>query len=392
MRSWILLALAAPTSAGGAPITLQHQGRLLNAAGAPLEDPVTLRISVHPDGGTSAALWSEDFPVDPEGGHFTVTLGANTAGNPLQDTVFSGSARYLQFATVTGGVPTTLGPRQLVGTVPNAVHATNLAGGAVSATSVVAPTVQATTSVRLGSDARTCTDGAAAGTVRFSTTASRLEFCDGSQWTTLAVNRPASCAEIKQRDPLAISGQYTVDPGGLGDLSVWCDMSSGEGWTLLMRIAGTSRQHVDNNNRNGAYPCLPSSTDCKLATADINRFIAAAGVNVLRIVPDSSSYIPWYVRAASDLEQWPLNLDCSNRPSLASTSAWAWILTSYQTLPGATAGTGGDTGDYTGSNHHYPTPYGPEQIFFKGSDFGLRANNAWDTTGTDNVAGTLWIR
>lgn len=140
-----------------------------------------------------------------------------------------------------------------------------------------------------------------------------------------------------------------------------------------MRISGGGRAHVDNNNAVCNSVLSTGGGECKLSTATISRFFKRPGVQITQIKPDNN-FIPWFQRAASDTDEWPGVLECSKRGTINSNTRWRWILTSYQTAANALVGSSGDTGDYTGANHHYPTPYGNQQLFFKGSSTGLRTN------------------
>jgi hypothetical protein len=145
----------------------------------------------------------------PDDGSISLVLGAQTVGNPLQDTVFDGAVRYVGVSLGTGVNAQELLLCILVASVSSAVHATNVSGGAVNAT-----TASVAGTLTLGADADTCPDGSNAGSLRWDAVANTLELCDGSDWRTVSTNAPGSCAEIKQQSPGATSGSFTVAPGG----------------------------------------------------------------------------------------------------------------------------------------------------------------------------------
>ena len=128
------LLLAAP--AWAVPAQLAHQGRLLDAEGASLEGSHTLSFALYDAETDGADVWSEDIEVALVGGFYSVVLGADEEGNPLDDLILSNPPLWLELR-VDGGDP--LLPRHELLSVPYAVlagTATNVEGGYVDATEV----------------------------------------------------------------------------------------------------------------------------------------------------------------------------------------------------------------------------------------------------------------
>lgn len=239
MRPLVALTALCAAAAHAAPVQLHHQARLLDAVGAPLSGPHSLSVGLYADGSTTTALWSETIAVDAADGYVSLILGADPDDNPLHDTVFDGSPRYLGLSLGA----TALGPRQLLATVPSAVHATNLSGGSVAVTGLLT----------LGDPAgSTC---AVNGALRFNTASSSLQICDGAAWHTLyntgkgrtSANPATSCKQIDElyngEVQLAESGPYWIKPAGYSGAAfeVWCEMdTNGGGWTLVGKVIGAT--------------------------------------------------------------------------------------------------------------------------------------------------------
>jgi hypothetical protein len=235
-----------PAIATAAPVTIVHQGRLVDVAGNAINGERTVDVGLYADGSTPTALWHEAATLTVDDGYYTVTLGTDTVGNPLDDSVFDGSPRYVGVTVTPGGA---LGPRQLLVAVPYAARATT--------TSNVAPGG----TVRLGTGSATCAGGALEGTVRY-TSAGGFEGCTTSGWGPLGgatfwncASHPthagcvsssvyASCSDLLD-DPAfnGNSAAYWIDPdlsGPGAPINVWCDMSlASGGWTLAGVITST---------------------------------------------------------------------------------------------------------------------------------------------------------
>ena len=228
----------------------------------------------------------------------------------------------------------------------------------------------------------------------------KLSYCNGEKFViieeyipppkgTSAKDAAVSCTTLK-KDHQVGAGKYWVNPDGLKPMEVWCD----DGWTLLMLIPGNGFRHVRSN---AAYrlPVTPNGGgERRLSSDDITRFNKAPGVQVYRIDPDQGGYLNWFQRASKDTDEWPTNLDCSNRGNLLNGNGnkWRWIVTSYRNADDAKTNRNGDTGSYTGRNHYYPTPYGPQQLFFGIYAGGMRINKVWGSCcSTEGRPGKLWV-
>src|ERR1700722_55467 len=75
------LAVLAPraASAAGVPGTITEDGRLFDAAGAPVAGALRVTFSIYAPENAASALWSEAQTVTFDSGYFSVELGATTA-------------------------------------------------------------------------------------------------------------------------------------------------------------------------------------------------------------------------------------------------------------------------------------------------------------------------
>lgn len=137
-RGWLVLALVTSAAVHAAvPLKIPYQGRLTAMDGTPITGVQSFGFALYvtPSGGTP--LWSEAHMLNVANGLYSTMLGDFSscdaglcAGVPVS--VLSGAELYLEVTV--GGIALT--PRQRVASVPYAVRAQELSGGAVDATTV----------------------------------------------------------------------------------------------------------------------------------------------------------------------------------------------------------------------------------------------------------------
>ncbi len=134
MRSLFLYALLIPGLAQAVPMTLHHQGRLLDSAtNQPVAGTHDLRFAIYDAPSSGTEVWAETIATPFDEGYFQATLGEST---PLDTQIFNGDELWLsiQFGT---GAP--LPQRIAINSVPYAIRAgvaTTVSGGIVDATEI----------------------------------------------------------------------------------------------------------------------------------------------------------------------------------------------------------------------------------------------------------------
>jgi hypothetical protein len=125
MHRWLGLAALLATVAHAAPTTLTHQGRLVDASGAPIEGAHTVHVRIYdqPTGGT--LRWSDSVPVTIEDGYYSVQIGATT---PFGPTHAAGSTSLWVGVAIDTGAE--LVPRTALSRVPFAMEAATISAGA----------------------------------------------------------------------------------------------------------------------------------------------------------------------------------------------------------------------------------------------------------------------
>jgi hypothetical protein len=148
IRSLCVLAFTIE-SAVAAPITLHHQSRLLDAAGAPIAGPHEVTLTLWDDATSTASgdrLWTAQYPATPfQDGYASFDLVLSTTGGAIDSAWFAAPV-WLEVSV--GGAP--LGPRLRVrdvpgasgtGTVPNVLEARNTGGTRVTSAMEGTPVV-----------------------------------------------------------------------------------------------------------------------------------------------------------------------------------------------------------------------------------------------------------
>src|SRR5262249_24723559 len=113
------LSSAVAAAATAVPATIAEEGRLFDAAGAPVSGSITFSFSASPDTSTTTALWTETKVLTVDGGYFSTLLGDTT---PFPATLFTGATRYLG---IKEGSDSEMTPRHALVSVPYAQVAAN---------------------------------------------------------------------------------------------------------------------------------------------------------------------------------------------------------------------------------------------------------------------------
>ncbi|MDH3890887.1 MAG: hypothetical protein OEV49_07355 [candidate division Zixibacteria bacterium] len=112
VTSLLSVFLTASTSAA-VPTAINYQGLLLDNAGEPVADAAySVVFTIYDAAAAGNSKWTETQNVNTSGGLFSVLLGSI---NPILDTVFNGSTRYLGIKV---GVDPEISPRTAMVTVP----------------------------------------------------------------------------------------------------------------------------------------------------------------------------------------------------------------------------------------------------------------------------------
>lgn len=157
LRTTVLTsALLGAPAALAAPIALTHQGRLLDASGAPLNGSTVLQFDLYDTSSSTSAVFSETATVPVEDGYYAVVLDIGVGGVTLDSAMLADGDSWLQVSVA--GAP--VGTRTRLAEAP----------GSAVARSLDLPHVTAST----------CTT---AGAMSWDPTFKVLRTCDGAKWS-----------------------------------------------------------------------------------------------------------------------------------------------------------------------------------------------------------------
>ena len=217
--------------AHAAPISLQHQARLIDAAGGPLNGEHVIVLSLWTDPSATddtAELWSATYPTTVQDGYVGFVLDQSDGGDTV-DSEWFGSDVWLQVSV--DGSP--LLPRTPVLDVPGATPG-------VASVTVSRPTTPAP------------------GQLWFNRDTMGLEIYVDDDWVAVSSSDPTprSCVDVQSGGGVT-NGLYTIDPDGDGPVApqqVYCDQTTaGGGWTRVF-VA------VQNNYNTTSIPYISGLT------------------------------------------------------------------------------------------------------------------------------------
>ena len=270
-----LLLLLTPLSAQAFPEFLSHQGKIMDSSDTPMNGVNAVTFSLYPGATGGSDLWSETMDVAFEDGYYSVFLGIDS-NNPLELSFFDGSEIYLGVQVADNDE---MVPRFRIAAVPYAFRAliadsvsgsVNAVGGlSVDGNPVIDDSgkwvgdFKVDGEIQISSSDTSCTSEAA-GTLRWNTEETKLEVCDGTEWTAVSgapqepsggESNPGSACQALLDEGNTESGNYWIDPNGDGSpYEVYCDMETdGGGWIKLFPLPDTGNVYETENNSSNSY-------------------------------------------------------------------------------------------------------------------------------------------
>jgi hypothetical protein len=204
------LLVLLPTVAWAAPLEIAHQGRLLDASGAPVSGSESVGVALYSVVTGGSPLWDQAYTVDVQDGYYSVVLSTDASGDPL-DAAWFASSVWVEVRR--NGTP--IGARTPLASVPSAFTALRVAGS----------------------------------TAHIVNTAGVRKWSDGTMATTCEAYRNGTGTKTYAGD--IGSGLYASSWG----VNMWCDMDTdGGGWMLMLNY-----NHTGGTNPALSATGLPSS-------------------------------------------------------------------------------------------------------------------------------------
>ncbi len=256
-----MFILALVAGALASPFQLDHQARLVDSSGDPLNGTVTLAVEFFDgSGGGANSLGADSWSgLAIDGGYVSVVIDADTDW-------FLSPEVWIQYTVNT---TTTLSPRSRLSRVPMAATA-SFAEAVPAFDAAVACTVD--------------------GSIRFDATSNTLLVCGSGQWRAVMTSQSIaltsgaysylngttddSCLAYLNSGAASTrpDGVYSIQPPGYGAaFDVWCDMTTdGGGWTVIRSVASGSEGNVVS------YPSFQRVASVAAGTASQARVISTA--------------------------------------------------------------------------------------------------------------------
>jgi hypothetical protein len=249
--------LTLPAIALAAPVTVPHQGRLMDVGGTPMNGPQTLIIEIADSSGPAANIvWRNDFNVNVSNGYYSVVLDQDENADPLDSSDFVSDTWLRVF------VDNDQLAEQFIGYVPRAATTASVIGEV---------TVTGSNELVLGQTTSTsCTN---TGALIYDPTLALVKVCIAQTWQAIGSGEasgvgagfetfggairwddgtsPSSCkgyldgvapigrANVPGTD-VSDDGLYRITVNG-NPSTVYCDMhAEGGGWTLVYSFARTN--------------------------------------------------------------------------------------------------------------------------------------------------------
>ncbi|WP_010663314.1 fibrinogen-like YCDxxxxGGGW domain-containing protein [Marinilabilia salmonicolor] len=217
-----------------------------------------------------------------------------------------------------------------------------------------------------------------------------------------------SCKEIKDANPEAVDGIYTIDPDGEGGsepFECYCDMTTdGGGWTLVLlsntAIAGCPRPYwteaVNNVNLNGALSTDITSYDLFLGVRHWN-FLGSSARLDMGESPSNLAHRAYYDFSLDESNNYALVMSNESVTIHTEGTASPGMYTYHNGRPLTTRDADHDAFSSNCSHNYYESAwwYGAcmSGSFWGGGLESFQDAPYWDGSGTEHFNyGSIWLR